>query len=128
MKTVVIFFALGVLYFTDASICSNRDAHFYRNLRYDAPCEREALVSYVNALNTTWRAGHNSRFRHTSHSTVHKMMGVNLIAHEQSLQHVRLGKSRHLDMAIPREFDSRKEWSKCKSVHEVGAHWLGGER
>lgn len=105
---------------------------FYGNVRYDRPCERDALVHYVNTLNTTWRAAHSPRFIHVSHKTIHQMMGVNLLSHEQSLQYAGVAKSRHIRAHIPESFDSREEWPMCNSIREVrdqsacGSCWAFG--
>ncbi|OQV13907.1 Cathepsin B [Hypsibius exemplaris] len=87
------------------------------------------LITYVNELNTTWRAG-RSYLDHVPLHQVKRMCGV--IPHPMGVKPpVRLhDKEGYQD--LPKEFDARVQWPNCPSIKEVrdqgacGSCWAFG--
>lgn len=84
------------------------DTHLHR----DSHAE---IAAHVNSLQTTWKAGVNSRFANASDSFVRSQMGA-LLEGGPVLEQIEI----EVPADLPTAFDSRTQWgSMCNSTKEV---------
>ncbi|KAM3178596.1 hypothetical protein ACTXT7_002223 [Hymenolepis weldensis] len=86
--------------------------------------------SYEEEANTTWKAGHNTRFRDALSSQT--QMGSILNPRMSSLRTKSYRLSAEEMAVLPPEFDARKAWPKCTTIGEIrdqgncGSCWAFG--
>jgi len=87
--------------------------------RTDLKAFTEDMVNYINGLNTTWKAGHNTYFSRVSMPVVRGMMGTKKLSKTESPSPI-------ISLAVilnsdnlPEEFDARKQWPNCPTISEV---------
>ena len=72
---------------------------------------------FINVYLYYLQAHSNRRFHHIDHDVIKGMLGVR---RTNSRRTTRLGKTRHLNLDILDEFDSRQQWgSICPTLLEV---------
>jgi len=110
-----------------ACVCSHA---FGATMRTDLKPLSDEMVEYINSLGTTWKAGHNVRFRGMSMDVIRGMMGVKPGPSPVQLPVVT---NDHISADdLPDEFDARKQWPNCPSIGEIrdqsncGSCWAFG--
>jgi len=74
------------------------------------------MVSFINNLQTTWKAGHNSYFRNMPSSAVRRLMG----AKKMNTVQLPVITRQHLpDVPIPASFDARVQWPNCPTIGDI---------
>ncbi|CAL8086596.1 unnamed protein product [Calicophoron daubneyi] len=89
----------------------------------------DEMIHYINHVaNTTWKAGHNVRFK--KFEDIQFSLGT--IPDPNGLQLPMLCTAGESDEPLPEEFDARKKWPKCPSIGEIrdqgacGSCWAFG--
>uniref|UniRef100_A0AC34REF7 Peptidase C1A papain C-terminal domain-containing protein n=1 Tax=Panagrolaimus sp. JU765 TaxID=591449 RepID=A0AC34REF7_9BILA len=105
----------------------------YRKMKIDPEAEAlsgQALIDYVNRRQDLWTAKAN-KFSDMSDTVKYGLMGVNNVKNSiKAMKHQ--SPTRFLDMEIPTEFDSRKNWPECQSLRQIrdqsscGSCWAFG--
>jgi len=105
-----------------------------RNFRISKAAERlsgQELVDYVNTHQNLWKSELNTKFASLGKNVITGMMGVKYVGHSIQAKKM-LGKSRHLEIDLPKAFDSRENWPNCASVRAIrdqsscGSCWAFG--
>ncbi|KRZ22771.1 Cathepsin B-like cysteine proteinase 6, partial [Trichinella pseudospiralis] len=91
------------------------------------------MATYINNLQTTWKAGRNAYFETVPLHVIQGMMGVRRSSKlETNSIPLPVISYEHIVMEIPAEFDSRKQWPYCPSIGEIrdqsncGSCWAFG--
>jgi cathepsin B len=114
-----------ILLFLAVGVFSRYSAGF---LDEKAPAESEHIITYVNSLQNTWVAGHNSRFEGLTLGDVKGLLG----ALKEPVDRKLPMKEKIVAANIPDSFDSRTAWPNCASIKEVrdqsncGSCWAFG--
>jgi len=97
--------------------------------RTDLTALSDEMVNYINELQTTWTAGHNSYFRGKSPDFVRGLLGVRKFPGNELPVLMQEGIG---DQDIPDEFDARTQWPNCPTIGEIrdqsncGSCWAFG--
>lgn len=88
------------------------------------------IANKVNSSNTTWTAGHNSKFAHQSSESAKNFMS------RMSAKQMSKAKSyishKNVTLRDPENFDARENWPHCESIKEIrdqsscGSCWAFG--
>jgi len=88
-------------------------------------------VDYVNEHQNLWTAKLSPKFSTYDDEIKWKTMGVNNV-HNSIQARKTLGKSRYLDIELPKNFDAREQWPTCQSIRAIrdqsscGSCWAFG--
>ncbi|KAI1717026.1 papain family cysteine protease domain-containing protein [Ditylenchus destructor] len=91
----------------------------------------QKLVDYVNRHQNLWTAKLATKFNSWTEEEKMRMMGLKMEP-ETEKRTRNLAESRFLDIDLPKNFDARKQWPKCKSIKEIrdqskcGSCWAVG--
>ncbi|XP_068608621.1 cathepsin B [Brachionichthys hirsutus] len=83
------------------------------------------MVKYINAFNSSWKAGHN--FHNVDYSYVQRLCGTKLNGPKLPVLFQYSG-----NVKLPAEFDSREQWPNCPTLKEIrdqgscGSCWAFG--
>ncbi|KAI1713141.1 papain family cysteine protease domain-containing protein [Ditylenchus destructor] len=77
----------------------------------------QELVDYVNSRQNLWTAKLNPRFDSMTVEDKMRMTGLKMKTEKGSKN---LAESRFLDIDLPKSFDAREHWPKCKSIKQIG--------
>lgn len=91
------------------------------------------IADEVNAMNTTWKAGHNVRFDNQTKESVRSLfMQPELMATKTNTLSKVVFTQEQLSATTPESFDARSYWSNCESLQETrdqsscGSCWAFG--
>merc|ERR1711935_702177 len=104
----------------------------YSNESVETTGDRFAQIAEkVNSMNSTWKAGVNTRFANMSTEAIQSsMMKIDYVENKKTTN--QYFHSYAKVASAPASFDSRTEWSKCESISEVrdqsscGSCWAFG--
>ncbi|KAI1717028.1 papain family cysteine protease domain-containing protein [Ditylenchus destructor] len=91
----------------------------------------QELVDYVNRHQNLWTAELNPKFNNLEENVKWGLMGVNHVRNSVKARKT-LGKSRYLDIDLPKNFDARQQWPSCQSLKMIrdqsscGSCWAFG--
>jgi cathepsin B len=86
------------------------------------------IITKINNMNTTWTAGHNSRFDNMTLKDVVRLLGVIETPKEMIVPR----RESPILQDLPENFDLRVKWSQCESLFEIrdqsncGSCWAFG--
>jgi len=82
----------------------------------DLPANAEEMVNFINGLQTTWKAGHNSYFRNMAPSAKRGLMGFK----KMNTISIPTLPNQHLpEVQLPKNFDAREQWPNCPTLFEI---------
>jgi cathepsin B len=92
---------------------------------------RDTIISYVNSVQSHWRAGVNSKFADVKdYEFAKRLCGTKLNTPPEHRLPIKL--HHVIENALPATFDARQQWSMCPSINEVrdqsdcGSCWAFG--
>lgn len=101
---------MGALFFILFIIISHAEPLEYDNNHYDM----ESLISEINAMNSTWKAGINERFVGLTKKDIIFQLGV------RKENEIQLPiKNINPKNELPDNFDLRKVYPNCQSIQEI---------
>ncbi|KAI1717021.1 papain family cysteine protease domain-containing protein [Ditylenchus destructor] len=78
----------------------------------------QELVDYINSRQSLWTAKLNPRFNSLTQEGKMRMTGLKMKPETEKGSR-NLAESRFLDIDLPKSFDAREHWPKCKSIKEI---------
>lgn len=78
----------------------------------------DEFINEINSKQNLWKAGRNFPVD-TPHSRLHALLGAKFLP-ENELKNIPVKETEINDSVdIPKSFDSRTQWPKCKSIKEI---------
>lgn len=78
----------------------------------------DEFINEINSKQNLWKAGRNFPVN-TPHSRVRALLGAKFLS-ENELKNIPVKADKIDDFVdIPKSFDSRTQWPKCKSIKEI---------